>query len=105
MSEDLTYRCPPVVGEAGLAVSKYAGPETEDGQTRVRVQLDICGGQFGTNNGTISVGFTVDQWLALGAAVNATTWESPILPICYDSRCNHRPPHGRYPDCPHERDA
>ena len=95
MSEDLTGWCAPVVTEAGLSVSKYAGPETPDGQTRVRVQLRIGSAD--------PVSFSIDQWLALGAAVQATTWERAVLPICYDSRCQHRPPHGRYPDCPPER--
>ena len=91
--------CPRVVAEAGLAVSKYTGPERPDGQTRTRVQV--------THRVSVAEGiaesatFSVDEWLALGAAVQATAWERPVLPVCYDSRCQHtQPPHGRWPDCP-----
>jgi hypothetical protein len=97
MSKELFV--PPIVHEVGLAVSKYVGPVTSDEQTRVRVQVThrvpvfegICE----------SVTFSIDEWLALGVAINRTCWESQDLPICYDSRCHHKPPpHGRYPDCP-----
>ncbi len=91
MSEQLFV--PSVVTEAGLTVSRYAGPETDSGQTRVRVQLT-------TDEGSVTT-FSIDQWLALSAAVNRTAWESRDLPICYMSTCQHaRPPHGRWADCP-----
>ena len=96
MSEELSV--PDEVTAAGLAVSSYTGPETPSGQTRTRVQLSRVGAAAGTM--TITT-FSIDEWLALGAAVNATAWERPVLPICYDSRCQHtQPPHGRWPDCP-----
>jgi hypothetical protein len=99
MSEELFV--PDVVTAAGLAVSKYTGPETPFGQTRTRVQLSQLGAAHGERKITT---FSVDEWLALGVAIQATAWERPVLPICYDSRCQHtRPPHGRWPDCP-ERD-
>lgn len=100
MSDDLMDSCPRVVSDAGLAVSRYMGPETPFGQTRIRVQLS----QVRANGERVITTFSVDEWLALGAAVTATAWERPLLPICYDSRCSHRPPHGRWPDCP-EREA
>ena len=90
MSEELPVPC--VVTEAGLSVHRFAGPETADGQTRVRVHISLPGG---------GISLSIDQWLALGVAVQATAWERPVLPICYDSRCPHKPPpHGRWPDCP-----
>jgi len=88
--------CPHVVADAGLSVSKYTGPETAFGQTRVRVQLS----QLSADGDRKLTTFSIDEWLALGAAVYATAWERAVLPICYDSRCQHPPPHGRYPDCP-----
>lgn len=99
---DLTEWCPHVVTDAGLSVSKYTGPKTPDGQTRVRVQLSRLMEDGGARE---VMTFTIDEWLALGAAVNATTWERAVLPICYDSRCHHKAlPHGRWPDCPGDRE-
>jgi len=102
MSEDLTGFCPRMVADAGLAVSKYTGPETPFGQTRTRVQLSQRGAAGGER---VITTFSIDEWLALGAAADATAWERPLLPICYDSRCSHRAPHGRWSDCPERDDA
>jgi hypothetical protein len=95
VSDDLFI--PPFVAESGLTISKYAGPETDDGQTRIRVQVSA-------DDGYMSL--SIDQWLALGYAVQVTCWERRELPICYDTRCQHKPPpHGRWPDCPTRDDA
>ncbi len=98
MSDDLGEFLHPGVLAAGLQVSRYTGPERPDGQTRVRVQLSVRH----DDGSPAIIDFSIDQWLALGVAIQATAWERPMLPICYDSRCQHHgpPPHGQWPDCP-----